>query len=135
MGNRVLAVDDERHILRLIEVNLKAAGYEVVCAGDGVQALEAVAADPPDLIVLDWAMPELDGLEVLKRLKSNPETSLIPVVMLTAKAQDSDVFKGWETGVDAYLTKPFNPRELLAFVGRLISDDLTEDDELGEELI
>lgn len=135
MGNRILAVDDERHILRLIEVNLRAAGYDVVCAADGVQALAAVATDPPDLILLDWAMPELDGLEVLKRLKANPVTAGIPVIMLTAKAQDSDVLKGWESGVDAYLTKPFNPRELLAFVGRLISEDMTEEEELGEELL
>lgn len=126
MAKKILAVDDEKHIVRLIQVNLERAGYEVVTANDGAQALEMVAADRPDLIVLDWMMPQLNGMETLKRLKANEATADIPVIMLTAKSQDSDVFKGWQSGVDSYLTKPFNPMELLTFVKRIF-ESLDED--------
>ena len=122
MAKRILAVDDEKHIVRLIQVNLERAGYEVACANDGVQALEMVAQQKPDLIVLDWLMPQLNGMETLKRLKANDATADIPVIMLTAKSQDADVFKGWQSGVDCYLTKPFNPMELLTFVKRIFLD-------------
>lgn len=116
---KILAVDDERHIVRLVQVNLERAGYQVIAAFDGKEALKKVEADRPDLIVLDVMMPHMDGFEVLKRLKSNDQTKDIPVVMLTAKAQDADVFRGWASGVDCYLTKPFNPIELLTFVKRI----------------
>ncbi len=127
MAKKILAVDDEKHIVRLIQVNLERAGYEVVTANDGAQALEMVAADRPDLIVLDWMMPQLNGMETLKRLKANEATADIPVIMLTAKSQDQDVFKGWQSGVDSYLTKPFNPMELLTFVKRIFAS-LEEED-------
>lgn len=132
MAKRILAVDDERHILRLIEFNLKAAGWDVTTAENGLLALESVAEAPPDLILLDWSMPELDGIQTLQQLKGNPNTEHIPVVMLTAKSLDSDVSKGWTAGVDAYLTKPFNPRELLDLVDRLLNldDELLDDDML-----
>ncbi len=119
MPKKILAVDDERHIVRLVEVNLQRAGYEVVTAYDGREALEKVKAEKPDLVVLDVMMPYMDGFEVLKNLKADPETADIPVIMLTAKAQDADVFRGWQSGVDCYLTKPFNPMELLTFVKRI----------------
>ena len=119
MSKKILAVDDERHIVRLVEVNLQRAGYTVVTAFDGREALEKVTAETPDLIVLDVMMPYMDGFEVLKNLKANPQTADIPVIMLTAKAQDADVFRGWQSGVDCYLTKPFNPMELLTFVKRI----------------
>jgi len=120
-GKKILAVDDERHIVRLIQVNLERAGYQVSTAFDGNEALKKVEADKPDLIVLDVMMPRMDGFEVLKRLQANPETREIPIVMLTAKAQDADVFRGWSSGVSAYLTKPFNPLELVTFVRRILS--------------
>jgi len=120
-GKKIMAVDDERHIVRLIQVNLERAGYQVVTAFDGPEALKKVETDRPDLIVLDIMMPKMDGFEVLKRLQANPETREIPVIMLTAKAQDADVFRGWASGVSAYLTKPFNPLELLTFVKRILS--------------
>lgn len=129
MAKRILAVDDERHIVRLIQVNLERAGYEVVTANDGAQALEIVAADRPDLIVLDWMMPQLNGMETLKRLKQDEATRDIPVIMLTAKSQDADVFKGWQSGADCYLTKPFNPMELLSFVKRIIEQAEASDDD------
>jgi len=119
MAKKILVVDDERHIVRLVEVNLTRAGYDIVTAYDGVEALESVKSDTPDMIVLDVMMPRMDGFEVLRRLQADPETQNIPVIMLTAKAQDADIFKGWSSGVSSYLTKPFNPRELLTFVERI----------------
>jgi two-component system alkaline phosphatase synthesis response regulator PhoP/two-component system response regulator VicR len=118
---KILAVDDEKHICRLVQVNLERQGYEVVTANDGKEALEKVQTERPDLVVLDVMMPYMDGFEVLQTLRRNPETRDIPVIMLTAKAQDADVFKGWQSGVDCYLTKPFNPMELIAFVKRIFS--------------
>ncbi|MFQ6097982.1 MAG: response regulator, partial [Armatimonadota bacterium] len=100
MAKKILVVDDEKHIVRLVEVNLQRAGYDVVTAYDGVQALEMVKQERPDMLVLDVMMPRMNGFEVLKQLKANPETQEIPVIMLTAKAQDADVFKGWQSGVD-----------------------------------
>ena len=119
MPKKILAVDDEKHIVRLVQVNLERAGYLVVTASDGKEALEKVAEENPDLVVLDVMMPYMDGFEVLQNLRRNPSTRDIPVIMLTAKAQDADVFKGWQSGVDCYLTKPFNPMELLSFVKRI----------------
>ncbi|HCU38081.1 MAG TPA: two-component system response regulator [Armatimonadetes bacterium] len=119
MAKKILVVDDERHIVRLVEVNLTRAGYDVISAYDGVEALEKVAEDIPDMIVLDVMMPRMDGFEVLKNLQADPKYKDIPVIMLTAKAQDADIFKGWQSGVSSYLTKPFNPKELLVFVQRI----------------
>jgi two-component system alkaline phosphatase synthesis response regulator PhoP/two-component system response regulator VicR len=126
MAKKILAVDDERHIVRLVQVNLERQGYEVVTAFDGKEALEKVQSEQPDLIVLDVMMPYMDGFEVLQNLKRDPSTRDIPVIMLTAKAQDADVFRGWQSGVDCYLTKPFNPMELIAFVKRIFKS--LEDD-------
>jgi two-component system, OmpR family, alkaline phosphatase synthesis response regulator PhoP len=119
MPRKILAVDDEKHIVRLVQVNLERQGYEVVTANDGKEALQKVEEENPDLVVLDVMMPYMDGFEVLQNLRRNPSTREIPVIMLTAKAQDADVFKGWQSGVDCYLTKPFNPMELVSFVKRI----------------
>ena len=119
MPRKILACDDEKNIVRLVQANLERAGYEVVTANDGKEALQKVAEETPDLLVLDVMMPYMDGFEVLQHLRRNPSTRDIPVIMLTAKAQDADVFKGWQSGVDCYLTKPFNPLELLSFVKRI----------------
>lgn len=119
MARKILACDDEKHIVRLVQVNLERAGYQVVTANDGKEALQKIASENPDLVVLDVMMPYMDGFEVLQNLRRNPSTRDIPVIMLTAKAQDADVFKGWQSGVDCYLTKPFNPMELLSFVKRI----------------
>lgn len=119
MARKILVVDDERHIVRLVQVNLEKVGYQVVTAYDGVEALEQVAKERPDMIILDVMMPRMDGFEVLKKLQADSQTRDIPVIMLTAKAQDADIFRGWSSGVSSYLTKPFNPRELLTFVQRI----------------
>ncbi len=133
-GRKIMAVDDERHIVRLIQVNLERAGFQVITAFDGPDALKKVESEKPSLIVLDVMMPKMDGFEVLKRLQANPETREIPIIMLTAKAQDADVFRGWASGVSAYLTKPFNPLELVTFVRRILSgrDDYDEGDKVWE---
>ncbi|MCS6951033.1 MAG: response regulator [bacterium] len=122
---KILAVDDEPHIRRLVQVNLERHGYEVVTASDGKDALEKVATEKPDLVVLDVMMPYMDGFEVLQTLRKNPETRELPVIMLTAKAQDADVFRGWQSGADLYLTKPFNPMELISFVKRIFKSKET----------
>jgi two-component system, OmpR family, alkaline phosphatase synthesis response regulator PhoP len=129
---KILVVDDERHIVRLIQVNLERAGYQVVTAFDGKEALKKVDAEKPDLVVMDVMMPYMDGFEALKNLQANPATRDIPVVMLTAKAQDADIFRGWSSGVSAYLTKPFNPLELLTFVKRIFSST-GDSDEIGDK--
>ena len=136
MPYKILVVDDEKHIRRLIEVNLAQRGYEIEQAADGIEALEKISDDKFDLIILDVMMPRKDGFETLKEIINNPETMEIPVIMLTAKAQDADVFHGWASGVSAYLTKPFNPKELLTFVERVIqgSQDCGETKETTYEL-
>ena len=121
MARKILTCDDEKHIVRLIQVNLERQGYEVITAFNGAECLEKVKEDRPDLIVLDVMMPEMTGFEVLEALKKDPETESIPVIMLTARAQDADVLRGWQSGVECYLTKPFNPMELIAFVKRIFS--------------
>ena len=128
MPKKILAVDDEKHIVRLVQVNLEKEGFEVTTASNGREALEKVAADKPDLVVLDVMMPEMDGFEALKKLKEDPATAGIPVIMLTAKAQDADVFRGWQSGADLYLTKPFNPQELITFVKRIFQSRGEEKD-------
>jgi two-component system alkaline phosphatase synthesis response regulator PhoP/two-component system response regulator VicR len=134
MAKKILVVDDERHIVRLVEVNLTRAGYDVVTAYDGVEALEQFAKEKPDMLVLDVMMPRMDGFEVLKKLQSDPASKGVPIIMLTAKAQDADIFRGWSSGVSSYLTKPFNPRELLTFVERIFQsvEDGTIDDDDSE---
>lgn len=128
MAKKILAVDDERHIVRLIQVNLERAGFTVITAFDGREALKKIADEKPDLVVLDVMMPYMNGLETLKQIRSNPKTRSLPVIMLTAKAQDQDVFQGYAYGVDVYLTKPFNPVELLTFVRRVFTDMDKDDD-------
>lgn len=127
MPSKILVCDDERHIVRLIQVNLERQGYNVVTAYDGKEGLEKVKAEKPDLIVLDVMMPYMDGFEVLKNLRRESDTEAIPVIMLTAKAQDKDVFEGYHYGADMYLTKPFNPMELVTFVKRILDGAKTPD--------
>lgn len=118
---RILAVDDEPNIVRLIQVNLERHGYQVETANNGVQALEKIRANRPDLIVSDVMMPEMDGFELLTTIRKDAALQDLPVIMLTAKAQDKNVLEGYQRGADMYLTKPFNPAELLAFVKRILS--------------
>jgi len=109
----ILAVDDEADILKLLEFNLKKAGHDVVTAMDGPEALESAKSKKPDLILLDVMLPNMEGTEVLKRLKKDSNTESIPVIMLTAKGEEVDKIVGFELGADDYITKPFSPREML----------------------
>jgi len=121
---RILVVDDEPHIRRLLEKWLTRAGHEVTCAGDGRWALESVAAAPPDFIFLDVMMPWMDGFEVLSTLRKDPAFATIPVTMLTAKSADPD-FCGWVDG-PPYLMKPFGPDDVLMALDRVVADAAPE---------
>jgi diguanylate cyclase (GGDEF)-like protein len=116
MKDRILVVDDDPDILQFVEMNLDMEGFETQTAESGRIALEVARERPPDLILLDVMMPELDGLTVLRRLRSSPATSSIPVVLLTAKALAEDRVRGLDLGADDYITKPFDIEELLARV-------------------
>ncbi len=117
---RILVVDDEADLLELVRYNLVKEGYDVACVGSGEEALKAVRKDPPDLIVLDLMLPTVDGLEVCRRLKSEARTRDIPVVMLTAKSEESDIIAGLDRGADDYIAKPFSPRVLTARIKALL---------------
>jgi DNA-binding response OmpR family regulator len=109
----VLVVDDNEDSIRIIETILHSAGFEVSVAKDGKQGIEVAEASPPELIILDIMMPVMDGVEALQKLRTSPKTSRIPVILLTAKAQDEDVIAGYQTGADYYMTKPFTAKQLL----------------------
>jgi len=112
-AERILAVDDEPRYLEIIRFNLETAGYRVACAASGEEALEAVAAEEPELMVLDVMLPGIDGFEVLRRVR---EHSSCPIIMLTAKGAEEDKVQGLRLGADDYVTKPFSAQELLARV-------------------
>jgi two-component system, OmpR family, phosphate regulon response regulator PhoB len=108
----ILIVDDEAHIRRVLEYNLKMDGFEVYLAEDGAAGLKLVREKNPDVVLLDWLMPVINGLQVLTELKADSSTEHIPVFMLTAKSLISDVTQAIEMGADDYITKPFNPTQL-----------------------
>jgi DNA-binding response OmpR family regulator len=117
----VLVIDDEPDVLLLCRVNLSLAGMDVLEASDGESGIGLAVRETPDVIVLDVMMPRMDGFSVLKELKHRPSTAEIPVIMLTAKAQQEDQIQGWAAGVADYVTKPFSPGELAAAVTRVSS--------------
>ena len=121
MTKRLLVVDDEPKLLRAIALDLKGEGYDVSTARSGNEALVSVAQRLPDLIVSDIRMPGMDGYALARRLRQNQSTALIPIVFLTAKDTTEDRIEGFRTGVDAYLTKPFEPDELLAVIASILS--------------
>ncbi len=112
----VLVADDDDDIRDLVAFRLDRAGYEVLRAGDGQQALDLAREHHPDLAVLDVMMPKLTGYDVTRELRANQETSRIPVILLTARVQEADVARGFEAGADDYVKKPFSPQELKARV-------------------
>ena len=117
----VLIADDDEDILALVRATIERSGHEVMAVADGAAALSAMAKRRPDLAVLDIAMPELDGLEVLRRLRADDETRDLPVILLTAQAQAADVERGFATGASAYVRKPFSPRDLATRVDDLLA--------------
>ena len=120
MTKRIVLAEDELQIARLIEFKLKKEGYQVTCKENGEEALKAIREEKPDLILLDVMMPAMDGYEVLRQVKEDEGLKDIPVIMLTARAQEKDVVKGIDLGAEDYITKPFHPAELLARVKRIL---------------
>lgn len=121
MASRVLVVDDDPVIQNLLRVNFEMEGYEVIIASDGVEGLERVRTHNPHVVVCDIMMPHMDGLSVARELKADPATAHIPILLLSAKAQEADVRAGQEAGADDYVTKPFDPLSLLERVEALLT--------------
>lgn len=119
----MLVIDDDPVILKLLEVNFEMEGFAVLTAADGQGGLEAARAEHPDVVVSDVMMPRMNGLELAAALKAGDDTSAIPVLLLSAKAQVSDVRDGLASGADAYVTKPFEPLDLVERVQRLVDGD------------
>jgi DNA-binding response OmpR family regulator len=132
---KILVVDDEPDAIELIKFNLKAAGYEVITAVDGEEALKKARSMLPDLVILDLMLPEVDGLEVCKILRRDQRVSATPILMLTAKAAEIDRVLGLELGADDYVTKPFSPRELVLRVKRLLRTEPTNNTKEDEIIL
>jgi len=121
LNKKILIVDDEVYILHILDFSLGAEGYEVITAADGEEAIERAKKEKPDLVVLDIMMPKVDGFEACRRLKADPETSPIPVILLTAKGREVDRRMGMEVGADDYIVKPFSPNKLIEKIGSFLS--------------
>jgi diguanylate cyclase (GGDEF)-like protein len=115
-GKRILVVNDDRNLRKIIQTNLELAGYDVTTAANGNEALSVLDAIQPDLVVLDVMMPLMDGYEVARRIRRHPSNTHVPIIMLTAKSEVEDKLAGFDAGADDYMTKPFGPQELLARV-------------------
>ncbi len=116
MKSHILIVEDEPPLIEVVRYNLEKEGYQVSVAEDGKRALNKVRESIPDLIILDWMLPELSGIEVCRQLREDPDSKDIPVIMLTARGEEADRLKGLASGADDYVVKPFSPAELLARV-------------------
>jgi len=121
MPKRILVVDDDADAVELLVFNLKQAGYAIGTAADGVEALIKARSLAPDLILLDWMMPEMDGLAVCEVLRHEPATASIPIILLTAVSTELGRLAGLDSGADAYITKPFSTKQLLAQIEELLS--------------
>jgi len=124
---RILVVDDEIYIVHILDFSLGMEGYEVLTALDGEQALDRLKTDKPDLIVLDIMMPKVDGYEVCRTIKANPETQHIPVILLSAKGRNVDQKMGFDVGADDYITKPFSPRKLVERINALLGQSVSSE--------
>ena len=132
---KIVAVEDEPDILEVVQYNLSREGFQVVTASSGDEGLRAVMREAPDLVLLDLLMPGLDGLEVCRKLKSDPMTQRIPIIMVSAKGEESDIVLGLGVGADDYITKPFRPKELIARVKAVLRRGAVRDDEGGGDRI
>lgn len=121
LTGRILIVDDEEDLLRLVSYNLTRAGFELITADNGKAALKLAQSELPDLLILDLMLPDLSGVHVCQRLKKDPATQGIPIIMLTARSSETDRIKGFEAGADDYVVKPFSPRELVLRVKALLA--------------
>jgi len=120
MSATILVVDDDPVILQLLQVNFEMEGFTVITAADGQQGVDRTRADRPDVVVSDVMMPKMSGIELVAQLKGDPDTSGIPILLLTAKAQQADIGAGMDAGADDYVTKPFEPLDLVDRVNRLL---------------
>jgi two-component system phosphate regulon response regulator PhoB len=120
MTPKILIVEDETALVTLLRYNLEREGYAVSEAGDGEEAMLRISEDKPDLVILDWMLPLLSGIEVCRRLRRAPETRALPVLMLTARGEEADKVRGLDCGADDYMTKPFSPTELIARMRALL---------------
>jgi DNA-binding response OmpR family regulator len=125
MKKKVLIVDDEEVIRKFLRIHLDKLGYEVMEAADGEQAIEQLGKDDFDLLICDILMPKKDGWEVIKEARSNPKTKNIPLIVLTAKNEDSDMFKGYDLGASYYMTKPFTKGQLLYGLKLMLEEPLS----------
>jgi DNA-binding response OmpR family regulator len=123
MTKHILVCDDDELLVDLLTYRLSTKGYKVSAARDGGQALERIAADKPDAVVLDAMMPVVDGFEVLRRIREQPATANLPVVMLSARKQERDIVGALELGADDFVVKPFIPEELIARLARLLGEE------------
>jgi two-component system, OmpR family, response regulator MtrA len=117
---RILVADDDVDIRELVEFKLSSMGHDIVAVGDGAAALDACRAQRPDLAVLDVMMPGVSGLDAMREIRADADLAGLPVILLTARAQESDVETGFDSGADDYITKPFSPRELASRVDALL---------------
>jgi len=118
---KILIADDRAEVVELVRVTLERGDYEIVDASNGKEALKRVRLEKPDLILLDVVMPKMDGFEVCRKLKKDPQTKEIPIIMLTAKAQEVEKEKGREVGASDYITKPFSPSALLTKIEEILA--------------
>ena len=116
---RVLVVDDDPNVVEVIAANLEAEGYGVEVASDGIEAWELLTTRPPDVVLLDWMLPGRSGIDLLADLRARPELKDLPVVILSAKARDEEIWEGWQAGANYYLTKPFRLEQLLYYLQEL----------------
>jgi DNA-binding response OmpR family regulator len=130
---KILIVEDEKDIVKMLDYNLKKEGFRALSANNGEDGLDMARKEHPDLILLDLMLPEMDGLEVCKAIKNDTKTAHIPIIILTAKAQETDKIVGLELGADDYVTKPFSPKELIARI-KAVLRRLKEKDKLPEAL-
>ncbi|MCX7911683.1 MAG: response regulator [Dehalococcoidales bacterium] len=136
MAKKILIIEDDPAIARLVDYTLKRAGYEVSRAANGLEGLRKAQSEAPDLIILDVMLPGLDGFEICHRLRSDPKTTDLPILMFSAKAQEADKSTGKKVGADDYLTKPADPAEIVNRVNRLLAakgKNSPNEEKLGEK--
>lgn len=132
---KIVVIEDEPDILEAIEYNLEREGFQVITAGSGDEGLRTVVREGPDLLLLDLLLPGLDGIEVCRKLKMDPMTQKIPIIMVSAKGEESDIVLGLGVGADDYVTKPFRPKELIARVRAVLRRGAFREGEAGSERI
>jgi DNA-binding response OmpR family regulator len=120
---KILITEDEQELRQMLKLTMESAGYQVVTANNGREALERLNSDLPDVVLMDVMMPEMNGFDAMRKIKENPSTAHIPVVMLTALDDDASTAKGWKMGTSLYLKKPFVPGQLISYIQLILDRD------------